>query len=258
MHLASTTSPTANEIEAIVRLVLQRLRALPGVPTGDSSAAQVHEQERRVVAAKHVAPGSDPLESSDPLGLTVRLDQRVVTLEDLRDRWGAMNSLHVQTRCIVTPSVQDELRYRGVTLQRFDPIQNSDGIAPIAANAMLVLIPTSRGKSDRAALQKVAACKLLEQLDDLSLNVREIERHLNQPQRLCLWSSPKPFAALLACVKLPSLVAVPLSRLEDLPAAMEQARPNVLILDDRRWTANGVASLARTWLNNARGGESAL
>jgi hypothetical protein len=48
------------------------------------------------------------------------LDQKVVTLNQLEGRLNGIRRLVVKRRAIVTPAVKDELRTRGIELQRTD------------------------------------------------------------------------------------------------------------------------------------------
>ncbi len=227
MQPSPATVPTHSEIEAIVRAVLQRLRAV------------------------EVAPAKAPTFS--PPG-EVRLDQRLVTLEDLRDRWDGMKSLQVPTRCIITPAAKDELRQHGVDVQRFDRAVPQAGAEQLAnsSSGLLVVTPAGKKLELSSQLNRLGA-EIVTIGQDSSLALNALRKHLAGPQKLCLWSSPCPFADVRACASVPHAAAVQLSRFEDLPLAIEQAQPNVLILDDRRWTASSVANLARTWLTNFRG-----
>jgi hypothetical protein len=44
------------------------------------------------------------------------------------------------------------------------------------------------------------------------------------------------------------VAAVQLARASDLQAAVEQAQPSVLIVDDRQWTSDSLLNLARAWM----------
>ncbi len=229
MQLSPTTAPTHSEIEAIVRAVLQRLHALDVAPAAAAAAP--------VVAVAVAPPGE------------VRLEQRLVTLADLRDRWGSMKSLLVPTRCVVTPAAQDELRQRGVVLQRFDGENKPAGSARLANALQELLIMIPAGKKSEAIVQlgnqgaEIAAIA-----QDCSLALSALQYHFSETRKLCLWSSPRPFAAVRACASVSQVAAVQLSRLDELSLAIEQAQPNVIILDDRIWTASSVANLARMWM----------
>lgn len=234
MQLSPATAPTPSEIEVIVRAVLERLRTLEVAPAATATTTPIVTQ-----------PGE------------VLLDQRLVTLEDLRDRWDTMKSLLVPKRCIVTPAAVDELRQRGVVLQRSDEVtkQVTSAQREHGSKSLLVMMPAGK-KAESVSRLCHQGIETAAMGQDNNLTLTTLKNHLAEPHKLCLWSSPRPFAAARACAVFPHVAAVQLSRIEDLPLAMEQAQPNVLILDDRSWTATSVANLARTWLINQRGRSS--
>lgn len=239
MQLSPATAPTDSEIEVIVRAVLERLRTLEVAPAATATTTPV------ATAPVVAQPGE------------VHLDQRLVTLEDLRERWDTMKSLLVPKRCIVTPAAVDELRQRGVVLQRSDGVTKQVTSAQLeqGSKSLLVMMPAGKKAESVSRLchQGIETAAIG---PDNNLTLTTLKNHLAEPHKLCLWSSPRPFAAARACAVFPHVAAVQLSRIEDLSLAMEQAQPNVLILDDRSWTASSVANLARTWLINQRGRRS--
>lgn len=233
MQLSPTPAPTHSEIEAIVRAVLKRLHALDAAPAAAAPVVAVAQSGE------------------------VYLDQRLVTLADLRDRWGGLKSLIVPTRCIVTPAAQDELRQRGVVLQRFDRENKQAGSARLANELDRLLIMVPAGKKSEAISQLGShGAGVTTIAQDCSLALTALKNHFAETGKLCLWSSPRPFAAVRACASVAQVVAVQLSRIDELPLAIEQAQPNVIILDDRSWTASSVANLARMWMvrQNSRSG----
>ncbi len=249
MQLSPATAPTYSEIEVIVRAVLERLRTLEGAPAAPIATAPATTVPFGTVPFGTVPAVAQPGE--------LHLDQRLVTLEDLRDRWDTMKSLLVPKRCIVTPAVLDELRQRGVVLQRLDGVTKQTSSAQLAqgSKSLLVMMPAGK-KADSVSQLCHQGIEVASIGQDSNLALTTLKNHLAEPHKLCVWSSPRPFAAARACAVFPHVAAVQLSRIEDLPLAIEQAQPNVLILDDRSWTASSVANLARSWLINQRGRSS--
>jgi hypothetical protein len=242
LQARNTTTPhNANQredIEHIVRLVLERLKALePAFSAAGTGAAELSS-----------APAEAPT-----TGL-VQLEQRLVTLEDLRERWPGMKILELPSACIVTPAVLDELRYRGVKLQRRQSSkQPTAGTHNNRSNltelqALLVMVPAG-GKSTLTNSVKLLGGTVQYAAEDCNRAADTVQAHTQASQKYCLWSSSRPFAAMRAsAVASGHVAAVQLSRASDLQAAVEQAQPSVLIVDDRQWTADSLLNLARAWM----------
>lgn len=246
MQVAPATVPTSSEIEAIVRAVLQRLQAHQPAPlTSGTGPVTANPTTANPVTANPVTATSH--------STVVRLDQPLITLEDLRDRWDTLRGLEVPLRCVVTPAVHDELRRHGISLSRFESQASSLGSASLAqpTSKLLLLIP-AHGKSEVRSQLKTAEAQVAAVAHCEKSALEALKNHLQDPQAFSIWSSPRPFASLRSCADLNGAAAVQLSRPEELPAAIEQAQPNLLILDDRRWTASGVAHVAQAWLRSDR------
>jgi hypothetical protein len=224
-HLPAN-GPSPRDIETIVQTVLQRLRSMDAAQT--AMVANVS-----TLGTAEATPPSD----------TLRLDQRLVTLNDLAGRLGAFKVLQVDARAVVTPAVQDELRDRGVSLQRV-PRQP----ATAAKDEPQLLIIASPNKQSAVASQ-VQALQLqsLAAADDDNATVELLSHQLRAGVQAGIWCAAKPFAAMRATLHQPSIVAVQLSKLNDLAMAVEEANPNTLILSDRDWSVAAVAGLARAW-----------
>jgi hypothetical protein len=236
----TTTHDTAqrDDIEHIVRLVLERLRAIGPTPAA--------------VATGTRASTSSPT-LSQPTGL-VQLDQRLVTLEDLREHWPGMKVLELPPACIVTPAVQDELRQRGVKLQRRQAnhqlaVSTQTSRSNSAElQALLVLIPAG-GKPTLSRSVALQGGTVQHAAEDCRQVVDTVQNHTQASHKYCLWSSSRPFAAMRAsAVASGQVAAVQLARASDLQAAVEQAQPSVLIIDDRQWTSDSLLNLARAWM----------
>ncbi len=211
-------APTTQEIEAIVRVVLQRLRG--------SDAA-------------HTVSSLDT-----PSPNTLRLHRKLITLDDLRDHWNTFKYLEVGRQAIITPAVRDELRERGVTLTRSHPSSRDKSDAH--SHRLLILTPNKNANLLADSLANLdAQCRTAP--SDCHETVKAIADHFLSGGAACLWCSNQPFAAAAAAARSQSLIAVQLERLQDLSRATEQASPNTLILDERNWSTASVANLARLW-----------
>lgn len=219
-------STTAAEIETIIRIVLERLRAMQAAPP-----ALVPEETPQAKANE----------------ATLRLDRKLVTLEQLKNRLTGMQVLEVPRRAIVTPAVVDELRARGVKLRRraaAGPALGSADLGSADRGGTLLVAPQAK-HLPRSSVALLAETPRLEAM------LPSIASHVAVAGRGAIWCSTQPFAAALAAKSHVGLRAIQLANLSDLPCAMEQANPNVLILDDRHWSAASLANLSRKWKVNA-------
>lgn len=228
---------TYSEMEAIVRAVLQRLRDAPsarsehGGPTGSDSLAN------KIV---------------EPQGRTaLRLEQPLVTLEHLRDRWNGLSVLQVPARCVLTPAVVDEMRLRGVTLERFAATASTNSTSPETTNGKLLVLATKGNQSGLAErlVQHHVKLRWLEQDSD-EAGLAEVRRHVATADQFCLWCASRPFAAMKACCRDARVSAVQLSQIEDLAQAMDEARPNVIVVDATRWRPVAIAQLTNSWMRS--------
>ena len=223
-----TTS--AAEIETIIRVVIERLRAV--------QPAQVLEQsshQTQLVSAKAV-----PADAA-----TLRLDGRLITLEQLKNKLNGIRRLEVLPRAIVTPAVLDELRDRGVRLHRVSG--SASGTSPVErAEAILLAAPAA--KADAIGKQAPADRLVALAVDGPpEITVRELGQRLASANRRGIWCSRKPFAAMVSTASHAHITAVQLSNLNDLPRALDEAKPNLLILDDSQWSLAAVINLASAW-----------
>lgn len=203
--------PTAIEIETIVRVVVERLRGL--------QPAQVMEQSSP--QTKLVTVNNKPQESK-----TLSLDSRLVTLERLRGRLSGIEIVEVADRAIVTPAVVDELRDRGVRLHRRAA---NTSIRSVDSAAERVLVMASQAAVDQQQA------------------LEAITRHLRDSRNVAIWSSKRPYAAAIAASSNPSVKALQLSSPAEFERAMSEAKPNLLVVDERHWTPAAIAWLARNW-----------
>lgn len=99
------------DIEAIVRLVVERLR----LETANGSIARSAAQQPHLAEPSESAP--------DTAATNLMIEERVVTTELLRGRLEGIQSLQVMQKAIVTPAVLDDLRDHNIELRRVDASQ---------------------------------------------------------------------------------------------------------------------------------------
>ena len=247
MSITRADALSYSEVEAIVRVVLQRLRS---AQSAQSNVARPNVARRSAAEPNNVpslTPNSSP---HSPL----RLEQPLLTLEHLRDNWNGLRIVQVPARCVVTPAVVDELRQRGVVLERFANSTAADAAHTDGASAKLLVLASKHNHSGLAG-QLAGSGVNLHWLDHNSpdpasqeLALAAVGKHVTpSADRFCLWCTTRPFAALQACCQDAHVRVVQLPQLEDLPRAVEQARPNVIVVDSSRWGTSAIAQLVRNW-----------
>jgi hypothetical protein len=211
--------PTAIEIETIVRVVVERLRGLQSAQVIEQSSPQT-----QLVAHNNTHPQASK---------TFSLDSRLVTLEHLRGKLNGIEILEVTNRAVVTPAVVDELRDRGVQLQRRQRNSSSEAASPVEQR-VLVVASSNTGATPPAD----ASTETI---------VQAIAEHVGRSRNLAIWSSKHPYAAAIAARAHRSLTAIQLFSVSEIERVLAEAKPNVLILDELQWSSAALGQLARMW-----------
>lgn len=243
-------SMSNQELETIVRMVVDRLRdsvaSVGQIDQGAKSSSLRPTDHIESMAAPVATPG------------TLVIADRLVTLQTLGDRLAGIQTVQVSLKTIVTPAVLDELRRKGVKLVRK------------AASSMLRAPTTNASSNNSAAValrivasdEKYRVVRSVNKhvsIETLSASASEesiVEKLANVSVKApAIWSTGRPFAAQAACLRETSLRAIHLHQASDLQRAIEQAVPNVIIVEDSRWSGFQVAKLVQPWLQaNSRGG----
>ena len=240
---------TAAEIETIVRVVIERLRAVEAAPTTRSTSPSV-ETIRPAAAPANDSLRSQPSRSpsAEPAIPTLRLNLPLVTLEQVTGQLVGIQVVEIPRKSVVTPAVVDELKQRRVKLKRIDS-QSSNPTN--RQRTLLVVAP--KGK----LLAPLSGATVVESAD-ADTDLKAIAAHLAQfdsdhqvegvPQVAgVIWCSPQPFAAVSATRTLTQLTVVRLASLAELEQAVAECQPNVLVIDSRHWSYAATANLARAW-----------
>ncbi len=217
---------TATQIEDIVRVVVERLRTGVAAPLVQATAIT---PERNVEA----------------IAGEVTLSERVITLESLTDQLVGTKAILVHPKAVVTPAVKDLLRQKNIRLVRQLPSKVSKTSRP----APLVLVANESSQqmlSKRMCTQQATLITARDAASDVST----IEQHLAAGKVGAVWCSETPYANVAATLGSKTLRAVQLFGLQDLPHAIEQARPNVLILDGRTWNPSAITNLVSNWFRS--------
>lgn len=224
----------ASQIETIVRVVLERLRA--------EQAAQPATTASQPAAA---IPGGG-LPSRTTAGDTCRIDQPLVTLEDLkRVASQQIKALQVGPRCVVTPAAHDELRRLGIRLLRMTASDERDSVT---RSSVLVIASTTREQALGKPLAALGA--RLASVDETQAEMA-LAAHIKQADAWCVWCTPRPYAAVHTANRLDATVrCVHLPKMDDLSQAQQQVAPNVLVLNERDWSTASVVRLVERWIRS--------
>ncbi|MEM7557594.1 MAG: hypothetical protein AAF394_00595 [Planctomycetota bacterium] len=217
---------STSEVEAIVRVVMQRLGVF---------AAQTEEGASR--AEPQINLAAEPSPASDPG--TLVLAERVVTLDTLQGKLGGKSRLCVDKNAVVTPAVVDELRSLNVKLEK-QCLSSSDVAQSAGGKDMRLLIVAG------AELQNClnAFGEFTTSSHNNAADVRRIAAHLNSGGTMSIWVTSTPYAANRSAAGNSTLHAVQLSEMQEFVRATREADPNVIIVDEKQWKTAELKELA--------------
>lgn len=201
-----------NEIERLVRLVVQRL-----VAEGKADEA--------------------PAQPSSAAG-EVRFNEKLVTLTSLEGKLnGSTRVLCVPTKAVVTPAVKDELRLRKIELRRADQVDNNGQpkLPPVvnAAKQSVSSVWNTSGRSERLGSLPAA-----------------IERavQLAQTEQMAVVLSDQPEIAAAAANRSAGIRAMVACESHDWKLAAESLGANVVVCHPGQWNdADAACLLATLW-----------
>jgi len=226
---------TATQIEDIVRVVVERLLA--------DAVAQLVVMKPVKSTEPHLA---ETISVSRPVG-EVHLSDRVVTLESLKGQLDGAKSVVVHPKAVVTPAAKDLLRQQSIRLVRQLPAADAKSSRP--APLLLVTNPSQHALlSKRVCPQQATTIAA----NDAVGGVLKIAEQLAEQKLGAVWCSEAPFASVAATYGHSQLRAMQLFDVRDLSRAIDQAQPNVLILDSRTWNPSAIANLVSTWFRSLR------
>ncbi|RMF43189.1 MAG: hypothetical protein D6753_05850 [Planctomycetota bacterium] len=219
-----TSSPTSIDIDKIVAAVLQRLGHAAPQPRGATSPS----------LPSGAAPAAD---RPTPTATTnsVRLDCRVLSLEQLRGVARQAQTIEIDPRCVVTPAAMDEIRQRKQRLVRRSPSVLDRG----ATGAVLLMSGRDEAIELPPGIEHLIASR------DAAGDAQRITAHINGGGQVAVWWTHTPFAAALQLAGRRGVQMAQLASLADWPRAVREVRPNALILDRAHWSPADVAGLLR-------------
>ena len=208
------------DLEFVVREVLKRLQAAGG-------AAPIVSTNRQPVAPD--------------CGV---ITQRLVTLASLEGRLNGVSRLRVPSQAIVTPAVKDELKKRGIRLER-----GGDMAAPACVSRPLIgldgveaaAIPWQAAVGEHEPITRGGAGTLVELLRDLAF------RALSE-RRLAVLATRRAAAAACLAGKVAGLRATVGTDPHTVRDAVRTVGANLLIVDPTRLSRFVLKSLAGEFL----------
>lgn len=212
--------------------------------------SQINEIVRLVV---------DRLRSQEPVerGL-LELDQKIIAIRDVEGRLDGVTCVRLSNSSLITPAAKDELRSRGIQIERGmigiqrneatlpgNPIEKSFDIqivAPQELQAGLQSIVKSTSVHVQTSSESVheTAMRLSSELTAAAGAMKELRS---------IWWTLRPFAAIIECLRTnnAAMRAISLVSTSDLSRAVEEAQPNLMVLDANHWPAYQLIRLVRAW-----------
>lgn len=232
---------TSVDIEQIIRVVMERLATAGDLADGLTK-----------IAAPTI-PTSDLV-----------LHERLITLGQIESQLEGKRRVRVSPRAVVTPAVRDLLRHKKIELLR----ESSSSEITTAQSSLAVASNTvaSKDKKNQSAaasghapvlvcgsaiwfaslMRSLCPKQASVQAADDAVALSHVVNHKQRGGRCALWLTSQPFAAAVAAGRVADLAAVQLPSLRELSAALEQARPQLMIIDSTQWTVAAIGNLVRT------------
>ena len=262
--------PSATELEQIVRVVMQRLAAGRDLMAGVAEMAEPVTEPTELTISDRVVT-THVIEGRLDGKRTLRVGARAIVTPAVADLLRAkkielikgsqsgtspaassrasartspsqlqLQSNKAQTSKAASPGAAGVSTHASVT----DGIQRSPNATITASNAPILVCGSAVwfNSLNRHLCPKQA----IVQAGDDAAALQMVERHLAQGGRRAVWLSSTPFAAAANAQRNSSAVTVQLPSLAELPAALEQAQPKVLVVDAPRWTVAAIGNLVRS------------
>jgi hypothetical protein len=224
------------EIDRIVHEVIQRLR-------DDSADTRVAEtKDGRAAMAAETVRG----EASPPRDL--RVPDRVVSLAAVDGRLDGIRRLITRCDAVITPSVRDEIRQRGIELVR------SDGRVP-GSDTQTITVLAVVGETPGEMIAPLEP--LVGRVDrfppgELVTAVQQLCREVRSRAALGVLLTAQPAAAQYLAHRVDEVRATWLVDEKSWLEAAETIGPNLLIVDAKRGNPETIASLVRQFVAAGR------
>jgi len=188
------------------------------------------ELQRVGQSAPPAAPSSAPTgEDGRSADGGLRLDARVVTIEQIAGRLSGVRRVRVAPQAIVTPAVRDELQRRGIALE----YAQEEGPSP-AGGVRLIVVNARKGFQTAAltgALGRDGVQVEVATADCLIAATDRLAADLRAASTLGLLLTPHVAAALCLANRHAGVRAAAAGDLPDMTAAVEAVGANLLVVD---------------------------
>ncbi len=202
-----------HEFEWIVAEVLRRLKQRADAPAAAETPA---------------APRTNNVVASGDLVI----DDHVVSLETVADRLRGKQRMLVGSRAVVTPAVRDELRKRGVRLER-----SEEAASPARRSAKVTVMVGTSGAAARELASAAAelGCHRLTSQDPRTA-VGQLITQLSHPEASAIWLSDQPLLAACLANRAPQIRAAVAGDVSQVQQARVSIGANLLIVDPQQVT----------------------
>jgi hypothetical protein len=220
------------EIDRIVREVIKRLR---------DDATNPH------VAETNVGPtvsATEPIRSEPHSPRDLRVADRVVSLAAIDGRLDGIRRLITRCDAVITPSVRDEIRQRGIVLVRgdgpeADPATQTKKVLAVVGEASGQLI---------AELEPLVGRVVRFPAGDLVTAVRQLTREVTSRDVLGVLLTAQPVVAQYLANRVDEVRATWAVDEKTLRGATETIGANLLVVDANRGSPAATASLVRQFV----------
>jgi hypothetical protein len=223
-------TPTASEIETIVRRVLSTLTAI---------GAQSHSEKSYL---------------SNRLSLT----DQVISLQSLKNRLAGIQVLEVGRAAVLTPAAKDYCRELRVELVRVEPVRGAIGetssinSSPIAlARPQRLVVAGSANYMTSISKQlcsKQAA--VIEKSADDATAMRTIAEKLRTGHQAAVAIVESPHAACWQAARDDRLRPAVIARWSDLDDVLREVPVNILVLSSKSWNIPSACNVARRFFQH--------
>ncbi len=223
-------TPTASEIETIVRRVLSTLTAI---------GAQTHSE-------------------TSVLSNRLSLTDQVISLQSLKNRLAGIQVLEVGRAAVLTPAAKDFCRELRVELVRVEPVRaepvrgaigetssmNSTSIALARPQRLVVAGSTNYMASISKQLCSKQAAVIEKSADDATA-MRTIAEKLRSGHQAGVAIVESPHAACWQAARDDRLRPAVIARWSDLDDVLREVPVNILILSSKSWNIPSACNVAR-------------
>ena len=209
--------------EWIVAEVLRRLEKLVRTPGGPQPQPTAPETQAG-------SPRSESGGQRNESDLVIA--ERVVSLATIGERLAGKKRLLVQPKAVVTPAVRDELRKRGVRLERTTETERS----PTCSSKLMVTIGCSSPAAERLAAQARQSGCDTNQCSDAQAATKKIGQHLREDGATAVWLSNTPLLAQTLANRDGSIRACVAHNVTEVQSAITAIGTNLVVVDPDRVT----------------------